>query len=288
MIITCPACTTHFRVDGARIRPSGTKVRCAQCGHVWVQRPAEEVVAAPSASSGVSRNADKRPSPRDRAGGEAAPSAGQKRRSAQPPEPAKPRVKAPATEPAARAEPDARRSERPRRAERADLRPIRAAIAGTEPEIAPERRGLGARLGRAVGWLILLGGVGSLLYFGHINRLDVVRWWPRLAVVYEQLGYDINLVGIAIRNQTFARLVEDGRPILELRGELVNERDAVVTVPRLRAGVFDTADKEISNWTFAALTSRLGPHEVTNFVSRVPGPPGEARMVEIRLLPAED
>ena len=37
MILTYPACTTHYQADEAKFPPLGRQVRCAKCGHVWHQ-----------------------------------------------------------------------------------------------------------------------------------------------------------------------------------------------------------------------------------------------------------
>jgi predicted Zn finger-like uncharacterized protein len=41
MILTCPACNTHYRVDDAALSdPAGRDLRCANCGHRWRYVPA--------------------------------------------------------------------------------------------------------------------------------------------------------------------------------------------------------------------------------------------------------
>jgi predicted Zn finger-like uncharacterized protein len=39
MILTCPECTTRYQTDASQFAPDGRKVRCAKCGHVWLQMP---------------------------------------------------------------------------------------------------------------------------------------------------------------------------------------------------------------------------------------------------------
>lgn len=39
MILGCPTCGTRFRIDDARIRADGVKVRCSRCAAVFVARP---------------------------------------------------------------------------------------------------------------------------------------------------------------------------------------------------------------------------------------------------------
>jgi predicted Zn finger-like uncharacterized protein len=43
MILTCPQCAKRYEADAAKFAPPGRKVRCANCGHVWLQEaPADE------------------------------------------------------------------------------------------------------------------------------------------------------------------------------------------------------------------------------------------------------
>jgi predicted Zn finger-like uncharacterized protein len=41
MILTCPACATRFAVEASALGPSGRRVRCGNCKHVWHQTPPE-------------------------------------------------------------------------------------------------------------------------------------------------------------------------------------------------------------------------------------------------------
>jgi predicted Zn finger-like uncharacterized protein len=45
MILTCPQCAKRYEADAAKFAPPGRKVRCANCGHVWLQ---EAPVAEPA------------------------------------------------------------------------------------------------------------------------------------------------------------------------------------------------------------------------------------------------
>lgn len=47
MIISCSACSTRYLVDPALIGADGREVRCAKCGHQWLQTPPDEVPEPP-------------------------------------------------------------------------------------------------------------------------------------------------------------------------------------------------------------------------------------------------
>lgn len=39
MIVTCSACKTRYLTDPAALGQTGRMVRCAKCGHTWMQAP---------------------------------------------------------------------------------------------------------------------------------------------------------------------------------------------------------------------------------------------------------
>lgn len=46
MILTCPACSTRYMVEPPDLGRSGRRVRCAKCGHSWMQGPAPDLPKA--------------------------------------------------------------------------------------------------------------------------------------------------------------------------------------------------------------------------------------------------
>ena len=53
MYITCEQCSTTFRLDETRLKPSGSKVRCSQCGNLFIARPPASADADQVASTRV-------------------------------------------------------------------------------------------------------------------------------------------------------------------------------------------------------------------------------------------
>ncbi|MBV8888411.1 MAG: zinc-ribbon domain-containing protein [Alphaproteobacteria bacterium] len=52
MIVTCPACTTRYRVDDKALDTAARTVRCAKCGHTWSQAPEPPAAAAEASPPG--------------------------------------------------------------------------------------------------------------------------------------------------------------------------------------------------------------------------------------------
>ena len=54
MYITCQECDTIFRLDESRLKPTGSKVRCSQCGNTFIARPLETVAVAETGAAAAS------------------------------------------------------------------------------------------------------------------------------------------------------------------------------------------------------------------------------------------
>src|SRR5262245_9566869 len=49
MIASCPSCAARYRIDTAKLRPEGARLRCSRCETVFRVHPeAESAVAAPA------------------------------------------------------------------------------------------------------------------------------------------------------------------------------------------------------------------------------------------------
>ncbi len=45
MILTCPHCETQYKLSDDRLMPTGHRVKCTQCSHIWLQIPEEKDVS---------------------------------------------------------------------------------------------------------------------------------------------------------------------------------------------------------------------------------------------------
>ena len=57
MIVTCPACDTHYRVPDNELGGSaGRRVRCANCGNLWLYSPEAAAIHAAIAQTAAARD----------------------------------------------------------------------------------------------------------------------------------------------------------------------------------------------------------------------------------------
>lgn len=292
MIITCPACATQFRVDGTKISPTGTKVRCAKCSHVWLQTPDK---ALPYPGAAAQRAAppkppaqaqpvpppqrappppapSSRPAPAGAVPAESMAAAAPPRPAPAPPPPEPMRAAPPKPQPVPARTPIPSPLERPRPAA-PPPRPPRPAAPFPAEEPAPARGlSFGTIISLALAVLVVGGLVYGLLHF----RGPISDRVPVMGRFYEAIGLGPQLSQLALQNVTYGRTYEDGVPILEVRGEVVNTGAKGVDLPRIQAVLRDKDGAVLSRWTFVASKPRASPKETVGFVSRYPSPPPHA------------
>lgn len=267
MILTCPACSTRYRIGDNAIGPEGRSVKCARCGHEWQQMPEDEaaageaevtvadVAAAVEAVGGTSDG----PAPAAEAApvtpaATAAAAAGADEDEA---------GDSDGHEAELKAEPERRVRQRP-------------------PAPEPKRSGVGV-----AAWLILLIVIVGVVATGYVYRDKVVEFWPPAGKLYRTIGAPADKpdLGLVIRNVELSREIQGGQVVLLVVGEVVNNSGEKRLVPNLQITLGDENRQEIYHWTVTAIEAELPPGGTTRFQSRLPKPPDKARKLVVTFLP---
>ncbi|HUD52927.1 zinc-ribbon domain-containing protein [Parvibaculum sp.] len=282
MIITCPACSTRYPVDAASFAPSGRKVRCAKCGHSWHQAPPtdlprkdepteEEAAAVPPE---LEEQPEEQPVPTMPFDAPATPIFKKKA--------------APAEEETAQDEEDSDIVFAEPGASASGASQIGASQLGNGGKLrhfvnhaASSRRG---RVLTAIGWVLLLAFVSSTLFGAWHFRKDIASLWPATTKLYAAVDEPMNLRGLEFRQVSYERQMENGLPVLAVKGEVVNVSGETRTPPRLRVGLLDTDRHELYHWTFALAEKALDPKQSVPFTTRLSSPPAGARDIELRFV----
>jgi predicted Zn finger-like uncharacterized protein len=246
MILTCPQCATRYQTDAAKFAPSGRKVRCAKCGHVWHQdAPAPE----PEPVSDVFV-ADTPPEP-----------------IATPPVPPAP-VDVAVARPVAYAP-----------------NPVisREAVVPPAPRLPSN---LPMRLAVGAGWLALVAIILLIGWSALRFRQQIATVWPQSASLYSAVGLRANASGINIEDVAYHRGFEDGQSVLSVTGMLTNTSTRELPVPQLRVALIDDDRRELYHWSFVPGAMTLKPGQTTKFLTRLSNPPAAASHFELRFAKA--
>jgi len=317
MQITCPHCTTSYRIADAAVGANGRSVRCTRCQNVWRVdldgSPAEGSVFAEEKAFGAELGAVE-PSPPLAPAEEPEPA---QQTDAQP-EPAGPSLDeligalapgperpapetapAPEPEPAAEAAPLAL-SDIPIPGSSApalqpydhDAAPDFAAIdngpgdiesvAARRSRAAKRRSNLRIPLPVAiVAMLALCAGLIGL-------RREVVRHVPQLGSLYASIGLPVNLRGLDFAAVKIGSEIHDGVPVMVVEGSIVNTVAKPVEVPRLRFALLNASGAELYSWTAQPPQPVLEPGQRLPFRSRLASPPAEGHDVQVRFFTHRD
>lgn len=269
MLIICPDCESSYEVDAADIGAAGRKVRCTECGAVWLARQVEssasqEPAETPAPDETIVEEVDAFDEVEAFDEVAAAPpneEAGFSDEDFAAPASIENIISNPALQEAKEA------SRRGRRKSRGNP------MAG----LANRRRLVAAALACL-----------AVLVCGVLGRETVVSAVPDLAGLYAVAGLPVNLRGLSFEEIATQEKVEDGVPQLAVRGTIRNVTGDSVPVPRLRLAVLNRSGREIFVWTAVPSRSELGPGETLPFFAQIASPPADGREVIVRFVGSRD
>ena len=156
-----------------------------------------------------------------------------------------------------------------------------------EEEAAPQRS-RGAAFAQTVGWVALIGLLGSIGWATIAYRDTIASVWPPSSSLYSVLGMPVNVRGITITNIAYKQEYESGQPVLSVTGKIVNVSNREQPVPEIRVVLMDDAKRELYHWTFDAGVPTLKPGAESPFTTRLSSPPADARNLNVRFAEAGD
>ncbi len=274
MHLTCPSCGATFLVEPEHLGPTGRRVRCGECGHVWHQERPSEADAAERSEAKVAAApfAPSEPPAEPTAAAEPAPEPAAKPAAKPAAEPAAEPASEPAPEPAPR--PAAEPEPAPEPVETGERGPRRTAP--KPPRRARERR----ESSRAAGWILFLvvaTGLAAGFYFG---RAQLVAMVPQMTRLYDLVGLSAESaeLGLELRDVKSVRRLVDGERVVVIEGLVVNVSGQTRRVPPLFASLTDAEGVELDRWTFEAADASLAPGAATEFETVAKNPPREGNL----------
>jgi predicted Zn finger-like uncharacterized protein len=292
MLITCPSCSTAYRVDPSSLGADGRQVRCARCRTTWLAT-AESAVPAEvlGAESRTGADGSAAAAPGEDASTSAAPGdhdlgandwTVEAERERPPPQALDAVADAPSLVPGH----DGDRRAGAARTIEPTSEDIET-IASRRARSATARKARKRALGRPRLPLIIVVLAITLLALIHW-RSAVVKVFPQAGSLFALVGLPVNLRGMEFENLKTSQEFQDGVTVLVVEGTIVNKTRSSVEVPRLRFALRNRSGQEIYAWTALPQRSTLGPEETLAFRTRLASPPSEGRDVFVRFFTRQD
>jgi predicted Zn finger-like uncharacterized protein len=296
MLIVCPNCTTGYEVKSDALGDAGRTVRCAHCRKEWFATapapPAKALAAAaPMPVAGavppvpVAASAAASPAPV----ASAAKPADEPLDWDAPPEPTTPVAGAASGDDDVAAVWGVPETASPQLVPDSDASEATASPAPKDIETLAARRLPSLsyrRLDRIdlpfIPTVIAVQLV--LICAGLFWRAEIVHWMPQTASFFRNIGFGVNVRGLAFADIRTSKDTHDGVTVLVIEGAIVNTTRATVAVPRLRFALRNVALSELFSWTAPPERGTLGPGETLPFRSRLASPPVDGNDILVRFL----
>lgn len=115
-----------------------------------------------------------------------------------------------------------------------------------------------------------------------LARAPIVRAIPDLASLYEAVGLEVNLRGLAFRDIRMLREVSSGSPVFVVEGLIENISGRTVRLPDVLFSLRDDAKSELFSWTNRLSLTALPAGEVTRFKTELTTAPAIATDILVR------
>ncbi len=136
----------------------------------------------------------------------------------------------------------------------------------------------------AAGWVAFLSLMGGLLLGVFNFRQEVMAALPGTVNMYRVLGYEVALNKVDFASVDYKWSEIDGRPAIELRGQVVNITDETVKVPPVLVNVQNTSGTPVKAQA-SVPTDELGPRDSATFTLELVSPPEDVTQIELEFAP---
>ena len=146
-------------------------------------------------------------------------------------------------------------------------------------EIPAGRRRWPAR----TGWAALIVVPAGIAAAASVYREEMVAFFPPAEPIYAAIGLPANPPGFGLK-----LIVEpsdppnrDGRTVLIVSGRIENTTGRTLSIPNLRAALFDAEGRELQGWTFPPPVASLPANQSADFKAESPAPVKDAVRLSI-------
>ena len=246
MIVTCPECSTRYKIEQSSIGANGRTVRCGQCNASWFVSDALDLAAFSAQKSETESAAAKAEASRDS---------------------------------------ELSMVERAKRAASEQIDSMDVPREPTAPHVMlrdkADNQRRRRRLTTVAGiWAVPLLLISSIVAVSYFFRQEIVTAMPNTATAYKAWGIDVSLSGLTIEDPITRSAYINGESVLVINGAIKNISTQSRDVPLIELSLHSLSDEKLASWLVDTNTSRLEKGARASFTSEYPGAPVDA--VELR------
>ena len=170
----------------------------------------------------------------------------------------------------------------------ADAAALQAVLEGSLREKhADQGRGGGGGLALAAAWAVFLS-VLSGVSLAFVNfREEIVEALPGTAALYRGVGFSVQDRLVDFGPVTYRWTVAEGKPMIEVTGQIINLTDHEIAVPRVLVQVHDKENTDTVKASATVRSEPLAARETTDFTLEFLAPPKTITQIELAFADTE-
>jgi predicted Zn finger-like uncharacterized protein len=171
----------------------------------------------------------------------------------------------------------------------ADAAALQAALEGSlrEKHADEGRGGGGGGLALAAAWAVFLS-VLSGVTLAFVNfREEIVEALPGTAALYRGVGFSVQDRMVDFGPVTYRWTVAEGKPMIEVTGQIINLTDHEIAVPRVLVQVHDKENTDTVKASATVRSEPLAARETADFTLEFLAPPKTISQIELAFADTE-
>jgi predicted Zn finger-like uncharacterized protein len=157
---------------------------------------------------------------------------------------------------------------------------LQAELESTDVATYETQRG-GGGLAVAAAWAVFFSVLSGVALALVTLRSEIMAALPGTTSLYRAIGFDVAESGIDFADVSYRWTMAQGKPMIEVKGQVVNVTDRRLTVPRVLINVRDSQSQDTVKVTASVPTESLAPRESASFTLEFVSPPKNISQIEL-------
>ncbi|WP_125461857.1 MULTISPECIES: zinc-ribbon domain-containing protein [Rhodomicrobium] len=163
----------------------------------------------------------------------------------------------------------------------ADTAALQAQLEATTDLTEYESARRGGGLAVAAAWAMFFSIISGLALGIVSFRQQIMTALPGTTSLYRAIGFSVASAGVDFADVSYRWTSAEGKPMIEVKGQVVNVTNRTVTVPRVLINVRDANSADSVKATASVQTDKLAPRETASFTLEFLSPPKNISQIEL-------